>query len=220
VAALTTALLGLPASQGGEDKAKELFDKMEKKLTTAKTLQVEAEGKIEAGGKEGTVKSKLLLAAGNKLWAEIGVNFDGKDIEFKSISDGTKTRNEGPQGKEEKDTEKDLRENMGVMLSRLGMSGMSFVARGSKDKQKVSEMLKVSDFKLGKREKIKDHEAQAVDYQLTVAKLDDSIKVTVWIDVKTHLPVRRTMTGKGTITEDVRVQLDPKIDDKKFQLPE
>jgi hypothetical protein len=66
VAALAAMLLGVPAGRAGEDKAKDLFDKMEKKLTSAKTLQVESDSKGDHGGSERTEKSKLFPRRGEQ----------------------------------------------------------------------------------------------------------------------------------------------------------
>src|SRR5437764_1186515 len=104
LAALAAVLLAQPGSQAGDDdKAKELFDKMEKKLTEAKTLQVEGKAKMQEGDKEGTITGKLWLAAGNKTRMELKISGDGKEFEFKSVSDGTKTLHEAFGKKDEKD---------------------------------------------------------------------------------------------------------------------
>src|SRR6266496_1961440 len=167
LAALTAILLGPPVSQAGDgDKAKDLFDKMEKKITGAKTLQVEAKAKEQDGDKENTITGKVWLATGNKARMELKISGYGKEVEFKSISDGTKTLHERPgkkdekdREKDEKDTEKDLGENVGVIVARTGMVAIFFAVGGPKGKVKASELLKVSDFKLGKKEKVNGKEA-------------------------------------------------------------
>src|SRR5205085_11924775 len=111
--ALTALLLAPPGSRSGDDKAKELLDKMEKKLTEAKTLQIDLDGKIEAGGAvQSSVKGTLLLAPGNKMRMEFHLKSGGKEIDFQSISDGAKMRNYGPSGTKEKDTSKRLNEDL------------------------------------------------------------------------------------------------------------
>jgi outer membrane lipoprotein-sorting protein len=217
LAALTALLLGLAGSRAGDDKAKELFEKMEKTLAEAKTLQVESEAKIKGGVvKESTIKATHLLAEGNKMRAEVTFKLEDKDFTLKSISDGTKMKNETPMGLgKEKDTPKDLQEEAVAILARIGPAGaLRPLPEGTKLK-----VLKLSDFKLGKSEKINGREAQAVEYQLTFPKAKEATKATVWIDVKTHVPLRRTLRDKATITEDYQVQINPKIADEKFQLP-
>src|SRR5438128_2420146 len=128
LAALTAVLLGQPGSQAGDDdKAKELFDKMEKKITEAKTLTVESDAKTEFGGMEGSMKGKLVLAAGNKMHLEATMTFGDKDVTLKSISDGTKSVTTDPKGElKEKDTDKNLHENVSVIVARMGAKGEGF----------------------------------------------------------------------------------------------
>ena len=60
---------------------------------------------------------------------------------------------------------------------------------------------------------------------VTLPGAEEPMAVTVWIDVKTNLPLKRVIAaneGTETITVTVtytRIALDAKIDDKEFQLP-
>src|SRR5581483_1800247 len=95
---------------------------------------------------------------------------------------------------------------------------------------KIDEEFKVSDFKLGKKEMVGKQEAQVVEYK-TVPKqqADTPFMLTVWLDTKTHLPLKRvavlvltkdnrkaTYTSTETFT---KLELDGKIDAKQFELP-
>ncbi len=98
------------------------------------------------------------------------------------------------------------------------------VKEGEQLKVKADEELKV-DFKLGKKEKIGEQETQAIQYDLRIKKLQEPMAVTVWIDVKTKLPVKREIIAKigdNMVTATERYA-DWSIDDasisKKLELP-
>ena len=55
------------------------------------------------------------------------------------------------------------------------------------DKFDKDKVVTVSDFKLGKKEKVGDKEAQAVEYQVGLG--GKKFPATVWIDLKTNLPL-------------------------------
>ena len=69
-------------------------------------------------------------------------------------------------------------------------------------------------------------EAQVVEYQLKWPGGGSPFSVTVWINPKTHLPLKRVLTGKHgadniVVTETfTKTVLDGKIDEKQFVLPE
>jgi outer membrane lipoprotein-sorting protein len=222
LAAVTAVLFGLPGSRAGDDKARELFDKMERKLTGAKTLKVEVDAKLEDDSGKSSLKSTLWIAAGNKLRAEYQAKLDGKEEKVTIISDGNKLiMNQAEFGSEESDTPKNLQEDMSLALARVGVYPASiFMVQVNKVKStKARETIKVSDLKLGKREKINDRETQAFEYQVTYPMGEGRAKVTLWVDVKTNLPIRRVLTAKGTYTENLTFQVNLKIADEKFQLP-
>jgi outer membrane lipoprotein-sorting protein len=218
--AAAAVLFGIPGSRAGDDKAKDLFDKMEKALTSAKTLETQADAKMELGALNATLKGTLWLAAGNKLRVQSEVKFGDKEIKSTIVSDGTKLKAEqGPQSKEV-DTPKELQEDVAVALARVGLvPALNALQLNKKEDKRARDTLKVSDLKLGKKEKINGREAQAIEYQLTVPNEKDPLKATVWVEVKTSLPLQRVITTpKGTITENTTFQVNPKIADDKFQL--
>src|ERR1700722_10905815 len=64
----------------------------------------------------------------------------------------------------------------------------SFHKEGEQPKEfKVDDEFKVSDFKLGKKEKVGDQEAQVIEYNLHLKTMDQPLNVSVWVDTKTHL---------------------------------
>ena len=88
---------------------------------------------------------------------------------------------------------------------------------------------KASEFKLGKKEKIGEREAQVIEYKLAYEEAaketpDLSLSEKLWLDVETHLPLKRVVVGKlkkeFTCTEEYsEFTLNPKVDAKLFELP-
>jgi outer membrane lipoprotein-sorting protein len=94
----------------------------------------------------------------------------------------------------------------------------------------------VSNVKLLPDEEVGGVKARVVAYDLTWKAFGtpDTVKMRVWIDPKTKLPLRRTMTVKlpavgqpGAGVKDAvytavhkKFEINPKLDDKLFELPE
>jgi hypothetical protein len=89
---------------------------------------------------------------------------------------------------------------------------------------KPGEVFVPTDFKLGKKEKVGEHEAQAVEYTFK-PPFGEMPSVVVWIDLKTQLPLKRAVTEKTGnqkrtyIETFTKLNLDGKIDPKQFELP-
>jgi hypothetical protein len=227
-------LLALHADDKNE--AEQLFRKMETKLTSAKSLETAFEAKMEglkfADTKVISLKGSLVFAEGNKSHLEISGEYLPK---VANISDGTKMQavvDDKPQAK--KDVPKKQTEIFWAVITRSGLTvpllfigapAADYLFFASLDKEaKIDDMFKVSDFKLGKKEKVGNQEAQVVEYKLQVQGRDE-MAVSVWLDTKTDLPLKRVLTGKKgddkvTITETYsKMKIDAKIDPKKFELP-
>src|SRR5205814_696548 len=88
----------------------------------------------------------------------------------------------------------------------------------------IDKVMPVSDFKLGKKDKIGVRETQAVECTL---KPDNGQvgQMTVWLDTKTNLPLKRSVTMAGEkgvfrVTEVyTEITINPKLDSKLFELP-
>lgn len=215
------------------NEAEKLFRDMEKKVTSAKSAECVMEGKMEAMNKTFSVKGSLAFTEGNKACVEMSSDIDGKVTHFTIISDGTKMR-AGGDGKfqEKQDAPKGFIEKGQAMFAAAGLL-MPFFTVGSvsssekpNQEPKVDDLFKVSDFKLGKKEKIDGHEAQEIQYTLTPKITKERYMVHLWIDTKTNLPLKRVFTAQmdgnkgGTFTENYsKLVLDGKIDPKKFELP-
>ena len=108
----------------------------------------------------------------------------------------------------EKLTQSVSKEQNDFLRAALAASGlvipMHLAAHMEKPKEfNIDKEFKVSDFKLGKKEKIGDHDAQIIDYNLQVKDRTETIPVSVWVDTKTDLPLKRILTttkGKEKVT--------------------
>ena len=210
------------------NEAEKLFRDMEKKIASSKTLECDFEAKNDSKDKKANIKASLTLGEGNKFHLEGSGEAEGKAFKLVVISDGKKLHvvlDGKAQGKQ--DNPKHSGEIIRASITRAGAFTPFFlIAAGPMDEDfKIDEQFAVSDFKVGKKEKIGDREAQEIQYLLTPKGLKESMSVNVWIDTKTILPLKRVITiplGGDTVTFTEtcsKLTLDPKVDAKKFELP-
>jgi len=226
VAATVMMMVMAPAQK---NEAEELFKKMEEKVHKAKTVQYESDSTLE-GPLTGSLGSKITLGESNKGNFTITMEFAGQKQTMKATSNGTKLHSgQGDKIDKKEDTPKHLGVGFATFLTRAGMAGMMVASKKDDkndplkadtfDKDKV---LALSEFKMGKKEKVGDVEAQSITY--TAEANGKKIPVTVWIDPKTNLPVKRvveiTEGGQAMkMTETIKsIKLDEKVDDKLFEL--
>ena len=88
------------------------------------------------------------------------------------------------------------------------------------------ERFHLSDFRLGNKEIVGTQETQRIECQLSVKGQDLPLSVTIWLDQKTELPVRRLVIcrtpggGMFKFTESYsKLRLDEKVDTRQFELP-
>jgi outer membrane lipoprotein-sorting protein len=220
---VVAALLAGPA-WAGENEAEKLFRQMEKTVRAAKTLQVQFEAKIHIKGQEGTIKGSAVLAEDDRVAIKADVHFEGKDGAFVLVSDGSKlyVKQSTNPLTEVKEMPKDLGLYLRAAWARVGtFAGVEEIVRG-KDAPNVDEVFRVSDFKLGTREKGKDTETQIVTYNVAL-KTKDRANVKVWIETRSHLPVKLEIrveaAGFGVEVSETYSEylVDGKIDAKLFE---
>jgi outer membrane lipoprotein-sorting protein len=227
---LLCALVPLLAGADEPNEAEKLFREMEAKVTKAKAIDCTYEATAEADNKKGTMKGTLLLAEGNKVRMGIEGDLGGMKSKYTMIADGMKMKSvaEGAPAQPAQDAPKWLGDAVRSSLARAGLffPFMTISATPPGKDFKADEHFPVSDFKLGKKEAVGKQEAQVVQYTLTMKSITDvKLDVSVWIDTKTHLPLKRTLTGsidgnKMTVTEMyTKMELDGKVDAKQFELP-
>jgi outer membrane lipoprotein-sorting protein len=211
----------------GENQAEKLFRESEKKLAEADQVQITVESTLEGTPKKGRLKGTLLLAKGNKASMVVQGNLRGEEFKISAVSNGTKMKMEMIMSKpqEEQDTPKNLNAMFAGSFSRVGMlAGFRTRTQQAGEKEPgLDDMFKVSDFVLGKKEKVGEREAQVIDYKLVMDNRDTA-ESTIWLDTETKLPLKRVFSSKNDneslrITETYQIRLNSKIDGKKFELP-
>jgi outer membrane lipoprotein-sorting protein len=217
-------------------EAEKLFRAAEKKLLDADTVQMSftATATHDKGKLEG--KGTVLLARGNKARLEMKGTFLGKSGSLLMICDGTRQKTESAEaGKEGKgmvrDAPKDFTTRLTKATTRIGILPSFFLVRAQAEGEKdpdVEDVMKVSDFSLGKKEKVGERQAQIVEYKMTHdagGGRKDTHTVQLWLDSETHLPLKRVVRGgkEGEgfppITETYDIRLNGPIDKVKFEVP-
>ena len=226
LAVLTVGLLvGAEAPKGDEGvkEAEKLFRAMEEKLAKAKTLECVFDVNLNSI----LYKGSLFLGEGDKARLEINEASKAKAMRVRLVSDGTRMNyqdNGMPQPKLE-DTPKNLEADILTWLARPGVV-LPQAPLPDVKADDAKDRFRVSDFKLGKKQKVGERETQRLAYQLAVKGQKDPFSVIVWIDSKTGLPVKRMVSSRiggeqTTVVETyAKFTLDEKSDAKKFQLPE
>jgi outer membrane lipoprotein-sorting protein len=225
LAALTTTL---PVAGQADDAAK-LFQGMERALTRAKTLRASAGVVMQTP--EGDIKlvGAVHLAEGDRANLSFDSTVDGKHRKGTLVSDGKRMRwavggSPGP----ERPTPVGLGRLLAGKFARAGVGFSFFLATGDEaeePKKGIDALYPASGFRLGAKERVGGRDAQVVEYRLTWAGKEPVFRASVWVDVKTSLPLKRVLTAsKGgntiRITEVYAdVTRDAKLDDKLFDLP-
>jgi outer membrane lipoprotein-sorting protein len=222
-----------PCTPPEPNEAEKLFRQMEAKLANARTVEFQYETVVTYPGipEPSKLKGSLSLAEGNKSrleWHLKGLGVEETQLE---ITDGRKTWTSGKGFTPTKgEAPKWLNEAYRSAAARFALAtGLSLHTGGEGLKEfKADDQFRLSDFKLGDREKVGDKEAQVIHYTVhPKGRKQETASESVWIDTETALPLKRVArfttpwTGKMTMTETyTKLNLDGKIDPKQFQLPE
>lgn len=201
-------------------EAETLFRKMEEKILKAKTLRAKLAGALEE--QKFTITGELLFDEGSKARIEIEGK-SGEEVRTAVvISDGKKLRFASNEKSEADvfDVPESFGKLMRISFARSGaLSALEFADRESRAKTDPEAAYVVTGFKMEAKEKVGDREAQSVSY--TVTRKGRDAAATVWIDVETHLPLKRVLkVDKVTLTETYTdAKVDEKIDAAKFEIP-
>ena len=173
----------------------------------------------------------MFLQEGNKARIEIDYGTQHLPLPPTIVSNGTKWKGIAP-GVDlpELDTPRNLNRICTLVVTRGGISALVRWLRSPMRKEGEEEpdpetWLRVSEIKMGDKEKINERSAQAIHYQLKVGNIKPSeTKVTLWLDVETHLPVKRVFVStqgdeESTATETFHdLKLNEKVAPTKFEL--
>jgi outer membrane lipoprotein-sorting protein len=233
IAVLACGLLAAalpPAAPAQDNEAEKLFRAMEKKALAAKSFEVAFEYSL--GNRK--TKGSLLLTRDGKVRVNIRGDFGegGPNSTFEAVSDGKRVvTKQGPSAGGKKvvgKAPKNFHAVFGTTLSRGGVwfSLLVLPHLQAEGKEIALDRLRiqVSDFKSGGAEKVGGRDAKVIRYRFGEGGMDsDDAEVTLWIDAKTLLPLKRAMVTKRDVvhlTETYRdFKLDPKVDAKAFELP-
>ena len=227
-----------------DKEAEKLFRDMEKKIKRAKALEIAFT--FQLNGK--TAKGSLLLTQEDKAQLRVRSHYypgvQGKPT-FELISDGKRFKTKGAKigvassgipyiDPEEEatagDTGKGFHKICAVVLSRGGVGYFFYTlpywiqGDGGVDPDAPESKMTVYDFKARGTEKVGERQAKVLRYRFGKGGKRDA-EITLWIDAKTGLPLKRVFfneTGvfEGRITETYsEFNLNPKIDAKAFELP-
>jgi outer membrane lipoprotein-sorting protein len=220
--ALFVLILVAEPARAQEGEAEKLYRAMEKKILAAKSLALEFNSQVTVDDKKFTVKGTIYVAAGNKTRLELESELFGlgktlivTNGESRYAKVGALVFDKGP-------------------FPPKGEVLLALIARFSANNAAMEKKIAVSDldkdfpvknFKLGVKEMVGKREAQVVQYQIQYKKSGDLAEVSVWIDTKTQLPLKRTVAGKdkktiGDLAETYSVfTVDSKLDGKLFDIP-
>ena len=234
---------GATTDVAGGDSAKQLFEKMEERLSQAKTVKCDLNIHFDGSGEPGAPVrhvdyiSSFALADGNRARLELKkAKAEAADVPgvpfLLIISDGRRQLHQDsgmPKPQIHRATES-TNADLTALVSRSGFF-LSTLPLPDVQVKSMKDRFPVSEFKLGPKERIGDLMAQRVDYRFDVAGRkgpngeDAPFRASVWIDSDNMLPLKRTITwnfggfqvaSTGETYKDIAV--DKKIDPDKFQL--
>jgi hypothetical protein len=220
-----------PPTLAQDNEAEKLFRAMEKKIKEAKAFQITAtiELKGETKDRGGRLKGFLLLTNDNKAHLKISGSISGEAVKRELVSDGKQIKMKlGLKEQETKPTPNKLHGLLSTLVIYTGVepSAEGLALAGLDEFQKGFDAgtlrFGVTDFKAGAAEKVGERDAKVVSYTMGDKGDKTAPAVTLLIDAKTLLPLKRVVVTKseGTFTEIYdEFTLDPKIDGKAFELP-
>jgi outer membrane lipoprotein-sorting protein len=223
----TLLALLVPAFALQGNDAEKLFREMEKKITSAKSLKVSA----EITWPETKLLSSLALA-GKKARFKMKGKDMGLDVSQDVTSDGNKLRLSAAVLPKKTTKEAAVPKNFHELLSkctcRAGLAdalflGAIFESGKGDERPDPDKWFHVKDFKLGEPTKVNGRDAKVLHYHFD-CKGSDAAQITLWVDAKTLLPLKRVTTfedkGGPQITEIyTEFTLNPQFDDKTFEQP-
>ena len=229
ISLLTTLAAALPVGGQGADGAAKLFRRMEQALTGAKTLRLTADVILDTPEGEMKLTGSVHLGEGDRARFAFQSTLGGKSRKGTLVSDGKQMRwaADGVAGPTQP-TPAGLNRLLAAKLARAGVGFGFFLAVGDDTKETgkgIDTLYPASGFRLGAKEQVGGRTAQVIEHRLTWAGKEPVFRATVWVDVQTHLPLKRSLTAsKGDQTVRITevyadMARDGKLDDKLFELP-
>src|SRR5262249_38213098 len=157
----------------------------------AKTIQVTFESRAEGLRESGTFKGTLTVTEGNKMHLDGSIEINGKKVDWKKVSDGSKTAEEGLD-RGTHTTSKTLTDDYRRSLTHGGFITGIFL-HGARDEEEFWMDFRASEFELGKPDNVDTRRAQIVACKLTPLvkgekKTDVTFSESIWLDMESNLP--------------------------------
>jgi len=205
--------------------AEKLYRGMEKIIRDAKSLKMGFEIGVDLDKETSKMRGAVSVAQGNKARLEVTATAGGKERAMTVIADGKQAvvvETDTPKA-EPKPVESNFSQTRPQILARGGVFATIEIGPSTENFD-IDKVMAISDFKLGKKEKIGVRETQAVECTL---KPDNGqvAQMTVWLDTQSNLPLKRVVTVAGEkgvfrVTEVyTEITINPKFDSKLFELP-
>jgi outer membrane lipoprotein-sorting protein len=222
---LAALCLGAPAFAQDSD-AEKIYRAMENKIRAAKTLHVAFGTESEQNGKKKSpVKGSIDFTQGNKARFEMVIDPAGSAEKILAVTDGKVMYQQfgDSKAKPEPIRNAPMDQKLPGMLARGGpiYGGFDAFDLGISAPFDLDKELPIKNFKLGAKEKIGNRNAQVVEYQTNYHAGTEVMKVSVWIDTQTQLPLKRVVVqdNKRFIETYTAFTLDGQLDPKLFEIP-
>lgn len=202
-----------------ERSAAELYQEMTRALDRAKTFQ--ARFRIETTDQEpaGVLEGRILREKGNRLRLELPPQKDGGTREWRMISDGVTVGFGSPGNMSSQECPSRLGTALTTILASSGYKGfITALLSGNITDEKIDGELgegMVTDLRIEGRERVEGRWTHRLT--MSVGPLtgteDGSTKVTVWVDTRTHLPLRRRYAFDKSDGDLIETYSDFKFDE-------
>ena len=203
-----------------KNEAEELFKKMEEKLVKAKTVHLKLEGSMEP--MDFKITGELWLGEGGRVRMDLEGKSGDMVRSVSMVSDGTTVNTSSDDRKKSFKAPESFGKLVRTCIARAGFLGTVDTTDSETEAgTEPGEGFTVSEFKMGAKEKVGERSAQGLEFTVTKKKKKDTAAITLWIDVETQLPLKRTLKlGGRSLTESYSgLKLDEKIDAAKFEPP-
>jgi hypothetical protein len=209
------------------DEAEELFNSMEAKLSSARSIRIKAilEMKGEIVGK--TSSLLCINRESNKFYYEAMGQIGDSPISRKVVSNGTEMKSQGFEGSTwSQDPKGSLSgENYILAFTRLGLSRGFELAGSVRGGLDVRKRTKVSAFKVLKKDYLGNRSVTEIEFVVSFdEKNTSSRKCSLWVDPATFMPVKATWNMSAELDWSLsetyeEIAVNPELESKMFEVP-
>ena len=203
--------------QDQPNEAEKRYDTMIETVMGAKSLEIPLRVEVKSNGKViRTQTGKMLTEAPNSIYFKMDTRQKGKRESVVLVCDGIHMKvDDGPaQPAPEQASQK-----YQAYLVTFGIGTYLNIpaVRGVAAEQK--------EYSFGRKETVRGARTQAIQYLIDLGKAGYDVRTTVWIDVKTHLPVKRVtvlkVVDESVVVSEIygAIKMNEKIKPKTFAVP-